>query len=220
MKLETPAKKLAPVSTVDGENFFWNKGTNVAGDGNAIADTYEAYNLTEFQKAHPESVGYIEYNLLLKATLTAVSPINLTELKLTYSKAADNQNAFRVAFFASAPCDSAKTASAESVTLVSIMSNDKNTTKNFDAGKAVNSASSIDTVSNAGASAVVATSSPAETKYYRVVVRLWIEGEDDTCRTEVFNPLDGEWALSLGFEASNTAAVTKYTAAVTTPTSP
>lgn len=215
VQLSTNAKKLAPVSTVDGKIFFWNKGTNVAGDGDAINDTYEVYDVTEFQKDYPTAVGYIEYDLLLKATLSGASPINLTELGLEYSKASDNQNAFRVAFFASEACTSADAASEKEVTLVSIMNNNKGSTANFDAGKAVNSKTTIGDVSNAGADAIVTSSSPVGTKYYHVIVRMWIEGEDDTCRTEVFNPLDGEWALKLAFEASNTAAVKVYTATET-----
>ena len=35
------------------------------------------------------------------------------------------------------------------------------------------------------------------TEYYKVVVRLWIEGEDKACTSEVFAELNSYWALDL-----------------------
>ena len=37
-------------------------------------------------------------------------------------------------------------------------------------------------------------------KVYKVVVRLWLEGEDVTCRTDTFAELTKDWALDLGFK--------------------
>lgn len=224
VELNAAATRLAPVSTVNGTKFFWTPGTNVKGDGDAINNTYTEYNETDFKRNFSNAVGYIEYDLLLKATFTEAKSIGMTELGLKYNKASDNSNAFRVAFFASDPCSTAKLASEETPTLVSIMDNGKDTTKNFDADKAVASTTEIGTVLNASEAALVIEGNETQvgTNYYHVIVRLWIEGEDNTCRTEVFSPLDGEWNLSLAFEAYDKNAdnpptpVTNYTATVTT----
>ena len=223
VELNAGAKKLAPVSTIDGTNFFWTPGTNVKGDGDAINDTYTAYDETDFKSRFSDAVGYIEYDLLLKATFTEAKSIGMTELGLKYSKTSDNSNAFRVAFFATGPCSTAKLASGETPTLVSIMNNDKDTTANFDASKAVASTTTIGAVTKASEPALVIAGSSDQvgTNYYHVIVRLWIEGEDNTCRTEVFRPLDGEWHLSLAFQAYDASAegaptpVTEYTATET-----
>ena len=50
-----------------------------------------------------------------------------------------------------------------------------------------------------------------ETKYYKVVVRLWLEGEDTTCTSETFANLTDTWSLDLKLELGQGTAVTAMT---------
>ena len=217
VKLSTTAQKLAPVSTIDGKNFYYTLGTNVNGAGDAINETYIKYD--EGADATNDSfpsgaVPYVQYDLLLKATLDQTATIDLTKLALDYTKSdkeTDNENAFRVAFFASTEQTSVTAAKEATVSLVSIM-NSQNTTTNFTPGQAVNSETTTGTVTKPGANAqVTATVTPSKDVYYRVIVKLWIEGEDITCTNTIFNPLAGEWNLGLEFMTNGTA-VKNYTA--------
>ena len=76
--------------------------------------------------------------------------------------------------------------------------------------KAVSGPSAAPTaVSNSNAQAIVATSEAAGTLRYKVVVRLWLEGEDVSCTTDTFATLTDEWSLGLSFSLSaNPTAVT------------
>ena len=48
-----------------------------------------------------------------------------------------------------------------------------------------------------------------ETAYYKVLVRVWLEGEDDTCNSATYAALqDNKWALNCKFELSQGTAVT------------
>lgn len=48
-----------------------------------------------------------------------------------------------------------------------------------------------------------------ETAYYKVLVRVWLEGEDDTCNSATYAALqDNKWALNCKFELAQGTAVT------------
>lgn len=48
------------------------------------------------------------------------------------------------------------------------------------------------------------------TKYYKVLVRVWLEGEDNTCNTRTYAALQtGKWALNCKFELGQGTAVKK-----------
>lgn len=51
------------------------------------------------------------------------------------------------------------------------------------------------------------------TKYYKVLVRMWLEGEDQTCNSETYAKLTSNWSLDVEFKLQNdaTGAVTKLT---------
>lgn len=149
------------------------------------------------------AVGYVDYVFQLKATNTtgADEKIYLTNLNLTYGTTPDTDKAFRAAVF----CEEFSTAFTEDITLA---------TKNFKgiyapanadnhtAGAGVSSATgttAITNFKNGGSDAVteLATVEEGATKYYKVVVRLWIEGEDTTCTSETFANLTDNWSLDL-----------------------
>lgn len=234
----TAKKTLAPVSSIDGVNFYFTNGDNVDGIGDAIKEQYTLY--SESANFPSGASPYIEYDLLLKATLSpsadnAPIPINLTELKLAYDNGAqekDEENAFRIAFFASPAVESVTNATDATTTLVAIM-NSQNETKNFtretvtvDERSVTQNWAVYKTTGTADDSALkpVQKNDPVVDKaqvdnnvetgknvYYRVIVRLWIEGEDITCTNSVFSPLAGSWMCSLKF-ATTGDAVANYTA--------
>jgi hypothetical protein len=76
--------------------------------------------------------------------------------------------------------------------------------RNQQDGKAVTSPSSAagDVVNNASTNGVVldTITSANATKYYKVVVRLWLEGEDNTCTSETYAALTNEYNLDMQFK--------------------
>ena len=69
--------------------------------------------------------------------------------------------------------------------------------------------STMGAVSQANTAAVVATSTAAGNARYKIVVRLWLEGEDVSCTTETFANLTAAWTLDLEFSLDDgTHAVT------------
>ena len=192
---------LEPVSTVNGTAFFYT--TNAKADGDAIADEYVAYEVGPFNAAYgtTNAVGYIDYVFQLKATntdTTNAKDIKLTQLDLTYEGATDGNKAYRVAVFAE-NLGTTPTAPAGGVgDLIGIYS--PSGAVNQTDGKAVNSETGTDTVLYNGATKVV-TVAANSTNYYKVVVRLWLEGEDTTCTNATFLELTNsglDIALELG----------------------
>jgi hypothetical protein len=159
------------------------------------------------------AVGYVDYVFQLKATNTTggSESIYLTKLDLTYQGTTDNDKAFRAAVFAQ---EFNSTFSEDITTYTSgananykgiyAPANANNQTLN----KAVNAADAVDTITNfknGGESTAteLATVAAGATKYYKVVVRLWIEGEDTTCTSETFANLTQNWALDLRLDLGN-----------------
>lgn len=65
---------------------------------------------------------------------------------------------------------------------------------------AVNGTSTLGTVSNFNTAATLANVTENSTEYFKVVVRMWLEGEDTTCNNETYLELDGVWTLDLAIE--------------------
>ena len=68
-------------------------------------------------------------------------------------------------------------------------------------------------VTNANAAANI-SSSATGTVRYKVVVRLWLEGEDVSCKTDTFATLTNSWALNLEFDLRSTDGITQMTSVV------
>ena len=221
---------LQPVSTVDGIHFFYvNAADSVTGTGSAKSGAvYHEYVGSGAQAAFNTASGtdgsavpYVDYVIELKAVNTAqvAQTLRLTELNLTYESAeapAKDENAYRVAVFMEKynDTDYANTSNAieSSGTLKSIMK--ESTATYFTSGKAVVSSSALGDVNQIGQGVQVSVASGA-TEYYQVIVRLWLEGEDDTCNNDTFVDLhDGKWALDLAFElGTNVDAATTISSA-------
>lgn len=213
---------LQPVSTVNGKDFFYSKTDNVKGDGDTKTDSWIAYNAANTADFNTNygttgAVGYIDYVFQLKAVNGTGSDlkIKLTDLGLSFNATSDPQKTFRVAVFAQNITDTNPTAN-ELGDLKAIYTVDG--AGNFTTNEAVTSTTALDRVTynqsfelNAGRN---------KSTYYKVVVRLWLEGEDNTCNNTTFADLNnGKWALSCEWKLdsnSSETAVTKITETLTT----
>ena len=227
---------LEPVSTVNGKNFFYT--TNALANGDARADDYAAYNaaevptsseLTAFNTTYGTTgaVGYKDYVFQLKAVNTAnvAKDIKVTKLDLIYGGAADVSKAFRVAVLVEDLGEAGTAPAGGSGTLRGIYA--PNGANNQTANYAVSAAATAPTAlaSNYNTVASIASVPAAKTNYYKVVIRIYLEGEDTTCTNATYAALTSAWRLNLELtidtaEETNTAVscLGKYTSAVVSAT--
>lgn len=213
---------LEPVSTINGTSYFYTDTNNVQGNGDAMSDTYVAYNASDtsaFNSNYGTSgaVGYLDYAFELKANNTtgATQYINVTDLELTYGGTSSDK-AFRVAYFVEDLGTGHTADSGAPGGLVTILKD--STAGNFNANQAVTSTSALGAVTY-GTAAKLAEVGAGTTHYYKVVVRLWIEGEDTTCNNTTFNTLKEKWGLNMTMKLEDatggvTALTLDYTAKI------
>lgn len=159
--------------------------------------------------------GYVDYDFYLKATSSeANSKLNLSKLNLMYENAAipalNNDKAWRVGVFfeevtQGASGNVAGTDATEMATARSIMTLSGAT--NYTSGNAVTSTTALGTVTYNAAPTLSSAINAGVTKYFHVVARLWLEGEDSTCKNDTYLTLTSSWALELEFQLSPTAPV-------------
>lgn len=223
---------LEPVSTIDGVNYFYTAANNAAVNGDAISDVYVAYDAgdtsafnTNYQTTG--AVGYVDYAFRLKAINTGATnqDVVLTGLNLVYGGAADaGVPAYRVAMFvqdlgagtqgagADVAADQVKGAYAASGFEYQTAT-----------AKAVNSTTTLAEIDfngkpiNTDTNSTIGTVTAGTTHYYKVVIRLWLEGEDKKCTSTTFAALTDEWAMDVAVELNNTgtAGVAALTATTT-----
>ena len=204
---------------VNGNAFDSGKYTNMFSQDYGVTKTN-----TIFVSDSPAlAVGYVDYVFQLKATNTESSTqaINLTELKLTYGDATDGEKAYRAAVFVSDGVDVGGTF-ADWTTIPSGVTANIYTpasAENFDDGKAVSTTSARAAVAYVSQATPMVAEVPANSvKYYKCVVRLWIEGEDKTCNTSTFKALTNDWKLDLTMELGQGTGVTNIEMATTSAT--
>lgn len=220
---------LEPVSTIDGAAFYYNSTSNTAADGNALAETYVAYNAndpSEFNTNYQTTgaVGYVDYAFRLKAVNTSADPqkVVLKGLNLVYgtTDTETGYKAFRTAMFvqdlgAGTQGDGAAVAAGQMAGVYAPEGFEYQ-----DTGKAVASTTATDNytyvVNNSGKS-VIGTVGAGTTHYYKVVIRLWLEGEDKKCTSTTFAALTDKWAMDVAIElqADEAGAVAALTVATT-----
>ena len=206
--------------TATGTGFDSTKYTNWFSQDYGVEKTNTIY----ASNSPAQAVGYVDYVFQLKATNTEdeAQAINLTKLKLTYGADTDGDKAYRAAVFVS---------DAQNVggTFKDWTTNIKDSTDgditaaiytpasaaNFDTGKAVTGAASRGEVTYVSSATAIASVPENSVKYYKVVVRLWIEGEDTTCNTSNFKVLTDSWKLDLQMELGQGPGVTNIDMAVT-----
>ena len=223
--VDTKSGLLEPVSTVNGVNYFYTAGTNVQGNGSVINtkwSTYDPEHTAAFANEYAlkgndatDAKGYIDYVYQLKAVNgSTASKIRLTQLDLNYGGAKDNdQKASRVAVFvenlgyvtSAGSASGYKNPSGSIGTLSSIFSAEgaENFSKTEGPSNTTDDAVSGETARadvNVPNTAVALEATANATSYYKIVVRVWIEGEDKTCNNATFMDLTDKWSLDMRWD--------------------
>ena len=208
---------LEPVSTVNGTSFWYTKVANA--DGSKASGDWTEYtsaaatDTTNYDSAFSEYYGlnktdanttlsgetgakpYVDYAFQLKAVNSSSSAQNLkvTALTLTYGSVVNGSNAFRTAFFVEDITSANPAGGVGTLNMIYAPSG----ADNQETGKAVSAASATAAVTYNTANTNLASVPATQTKQYKIVVRLWIEGEDKACTNATFAALSNTWALSL-----------------------
>ena len=231
---------LEPVSTIDGVDYFYNSTSNTQADGNAFDDTYIQYVHGQVSTAQNKNafdvnyntlgaVGYVDYAFDLKATnsdATASKNVNITDFNLTYGGTSETQKAFRTAMFVYDRGETGTTAAGApaadklvSITRVSGAQyfgtyNSHNNTYNAEnmGVDAVSGANALVSIANdkIDQNLRIGTVAAGKTNYYKVIIRLWLEGEDQTCNNTTFANLKDKWALDITIKLGDDASVKQY----------
>ena len=170
--------------------------------------------------------AYVDYSFYLKGTAASASQsIYMSKCEMAYKGQAQQQFgalstgwAWRVCLFSVATAkdttvaDSSAAVSGNNKTILDFADSENQTD-----GKAVADATStLDDVVNADEPAIIAENlTPGTPVYYKVVVRLWLEGEDKTCTNATYATLTGDWTLDLSFNLDGNAG-TAAAEAITT----
>jgi len=236
--------KLQPVSTIDGINYFY---TNDAAENGQKTGTNPYTALVDNQiTVNAENYkGYVDYVFELKATNTSASSafLNLSKLNLLYAGTDATTHAFRVAAFVQEEVEAFTNANADAKAAAypsayaalgakadSIFA--PATYEYFTEGKAVKTTTTVDTITAPINTAISKKVAGNKTKYFKVTIRLWLEGEDTDCYNTKFVELTDKWTLDIAFtlndantsainqlgsaaNATNTSDGTKLTAALT-----
>ena len=160
--------------------------------------------------------GYVDYVFWLKATPdTNQNYIKMTKCDLSYNNgiaiSSEQQaidKAWRIAVFAQTANAATAAGAQGDVTPAGAVANLVGgnplgfTGATYFDNKAVSSATekSAASINNSGIilnNSALTAGTPA---YYKVVVRLWLEGEDTTCKTENYTTLNSDWKLDLEFK--------------------
>lgn len=205
------------------------EGTNT-NDGAAVAGKHyfdnafnEAYGIDPAASDFGTAYGYVDYVFYLKATGTAAGQqIRMTRCDLdyaadkaniTYGAAGTGDKAWRVALFAKELTDAQAgignsgsgaavgqlDPAAQTETAKCILAPVGAT---YFTGGAVATDSTKSTITTG--TGLIDTIGAGTTKYYKVLVRVWLEGEDTTCNSNTYAALEsGQWKLDLDFKLLN-----------------
>lgn len=197
-------------------------------------DFSKAYGVEPAATDYGTAYGYVDYVFYLKATGdTDDQQLVMTACDLNYTYPGGTlsngttidaavDKAWRVAVFASnitadggkgntgdgAAVGALDPAASAAKTILAPTGAD-----NWTANKAVASTSTVDTVTYGTAAVLDNDIDAGVTKYYKVLVRAWLEGEDKTCNSETYAKLTDGWSLDVEFKLENDAthAVTVLT---------
>lgn len=225
---------LEPVSTVNGINYFYADKNNVINTGATKTSDWIVYPadptatgaLNDFNTNYGTTgaVGYVDYVYQLKAVSASATTIILNKLDLTYGGDSDASGTDanltpRIAIFAQDITESNASALAAG-DLQMIYSNAS--AEEFTNNKAVSGVKATDTVTkNAAISLAVKAPSVANYNhgtYYKITVRMWLEGEDKTCNNATFADLKDKWSLDMAWSLAGTTGATAVTGITTADT--
>ena len=165
------------------------------------ANFNDAYGISTANPAtldkYKTAYGYIDYTFYLKGVTTAAnSQIVMDKCNLLYDGNIVEEKAWRAALLVQATTQGTEPTSDGTLKTIIGIAGATNQTTN----KAVNSTTTVGAITNTGADAIVANGIAANsTVYYKVTLRVWIEGEDTTCTTEVFGTKTEEYTMDLDF---------------------
>ena len=226
---------LEPVSSVNATAFYYTVNANA--DGSKAGGNYTLYNPSTaaedpstYDSAFSETYGvtktgantlitgetgakaYVDTVFQLKAVATSAADLKITRLDLKYGAASDANKAYRVAIFVEDITSANPAGGVGSLNMIYAPEGAINQTAN----KAVNSTTTVDTVTYNTANQKLASLGAGAAGYYKVVVRLYLEGEDKTCTNQTFATLTNSWTLSLDCKLdSDTSAVSSLGMSVT-----
>lgn len=212
---QTVTALLEPVSSINGVGFWYTSTTNVAANGDAKGDTYVAYDpadTSDFDTNYNTSgaVGYADYSFYIKATNSdgAARAIYMSRCNLLYngSALANTDRAWRVAMFVqSASQNTAQTTALAATDVVSILT--PASAVNFTSTDyAVSAANAVSDLAYGTGSAITAYNQAAiinssvasgATVYHKVTLRLWLEGEDNSCNNDTYAQLTQAYSFDL-----------------------
>ena len=198
--------KLQPASTVNGVNFFYTN--NAKADGDAIKNSYSAVLDNKITIGTKDYQAYAQQVFELKAINTSASAVDvkLSTLNLLYNGSAiTDEKAYRVAVFCQELATGGNEYNAFGTAANSIFTIAGAT--NFTTGEAVNSTTT--TAAVAYGTEFKKSVPDNSTAYYKITVRMWLEGEDTTCNNTKFMDLTGKWTLDLAFTLGGTEAAVK-----------
>lgn len=225
-------------AAVKSEGVITNTNATAAAAGKYYYDDAfsKAYGVDPAATDYGTAYGYIDYVFYLKATGdTANQQLVMTACDLNYTypegaKLADGttavdanvDKAWRVAVFASditANGGKGNTGDGAAVGKLDPAASAAKTilapdgAVNWTDKNAVASTSAVGTVTYGTAAVLDNDIDAGVTKYYKVLVRAWLEGEDKTCNSETYAKLDSNWSLDVEFKLENNAtkAVEKLT---------
>ena len=221
--------KLQPVSTINGISYFYTN--DAAEDGQKTgANPYTALANNQIIVNSETYKGYVDYVFELKASNTGSSNayLFLSKLNLLYAGTNATTHAFRVAVFVQEE-SSTFAAVTEAATRTGAYTGAyaalgaaadsifaKSDYVYFTTGKAVATVDGVDTLTSTINAAISKTVAGNTTKYFKVTVRLWLEGEDTDCYNTKFVELTDNWTLDLAFTLADSDSA-KVTALGSTP---
>jgi hypothetical protein len=206
------ADQYIPYSNYAGTETLYGTQAGAAGYTDKFSQNYGISSATAggMFTGLTKAEAFKDYAFYLKATNTATTAkdVNITALNLTYGTTPNGQDAFRVAVFVDemTSATSAEGAVAD-MDLISIVRPSGATY--FTTDSAVKDASTIDAIDSGDIDQdlTIGSVDGGDTVYFKVVVRIWLEGEDDTCNNETFATLTDAWMLDVVIKMDGTAAV-------------
>jgi hypothetical protein len=199
--------------TATGEGFNGTDYTNWFSQDYGITKSGAAGLITGEDSAK----GFVDYVFYLKATADAADQeVVMTECNLLYAgeaindsdkAAVDKDNAWRIAVFAdditasggtgAVDADPAASGTAK-VILTRAGAANQDGTK---AVSAINAAPSVNASYNTwNATNIGAIATAGQSKYFKVTVRVWLEGEDTSCKSSTYALLTNLYTLGAKFE--------------------
>jgi hypothetical protein len=182
-----------------------------------------------FTDAFQRAFGYVDYTFYIKATSSAANQkVVMSQCDLDYNggvletsgtlgKVDGPDRAWRVAVFAKDITGTNPGNGVYTTDDIAVATNQKGlialaNAQNQQAGEAVESTTSAagTVLNNASSNGVVLgeITTANTTAYYKVVVRMWLEGEDNTCTSETYAKLTDAYKLDMEYKIVNSTDTT------------